>query len=86
MSIQLLVLRRCASASLSGLPANSGLKCDQFNCGIGAGWIGCAGRAIGYAGGTGGAGCTTVGTTGSGWGACGPLSAMSSYIVDHTTK
>ena len=47
-SIQLFVLRRCASASSSGLPANSGLKCDQFNCGAWAGWIdwvgiGCAG-------------------------------------------
>ena len=48
--IQSLVLRRCASASSSGLPANSGLKGDQFNWGIGSGWIGCVGGAIGSAG------------------------------------
>ena len=32
VSIQLLVLRRCSSASSSGFPENSGLKYDQFNC------------------------------------------------------
>ena len=68
MSIQSLVLRRCASVSLTGLPANSGLECDQFNCGIGAGCIGCvAGHvscAVGAGSCTGGTGGTTGGTTG----------------------
>ena len=43
VSIQSLVLRRCASASSSGFPENSGLKYDQFNCcglAIGAGKLG----------------------------------------------
>ena len=63
VSIQSLVLR-CASASSSGLPVNSGLKWDQFNCGIGPdltggttgcvdGTMGCAGDAAGCTGGTG---------------------------------
>ena len=34
MSIQLFVLSKCASTSLSGLPAYLGLKWDQFNCGL----------------------------------------------------
>ena len=33
VSIQLLVLNKCAMASSSGLPENSGLKYDQLNCG-----------------------------------------------------
>ena len=32
--IQSFVMSRCASTSSSGFPENSGLKCDQFNCGI----------------------------------------------------
>ena len=31
VSIKSFVQRRCASASSSGLPSNSGLKCDQFS-------------------------------------------------------
>ena len=56
VSIQSLVLWRCVSTSLSGLPVNLGLKCDQFNWGIGAGWISCVGGTTGCAGGAGG--CT----------------------------
>ena len=67
MSIQSFVLRRCASTSSSGLLANSGLKWDQFNCGIGPGWTGgtpgCAGGTAGV-GGAGGTGDTSGGTTG----------------------
>ena len=37
VSIQSFILSRCVSASSSGFPANSGLKCDQFNCGTGPG-------------------------------------------------
>ena len=48
VSIQSFILRRCVSTSSSGLPANSGLKCNQFNCSTEAGWIGCVG--IGCAG------------------------------------
>ena len=33
VSIQSFLLRRYASASSSGFPANNGLKSDQFNCG-----------------------------------------------------
>ena len=66
MFIQSFILRRCASASSSGLPVNSGLKCNQFNCGTRAGGIGCMG--IGCAGGTsgciGGMGSCTGGTVG----------------------
>ena len=47
MSIQSFVLRRCTSASLSGFPANSGLKCNQFNGGT---WPGCAGSIASFAG------------------------------------
>ena len=32
VSIQSLVLRRCASTSSSGFPANSGSRCNQSNC------------------------------------------------------
>ena len=64
VSIQSFILKRCASASSSGLHVNSGLKCDQFNCGTCAGWIGCVG--IGYIGGTGGCTGGTGGTIGSG--------------------
>ena len=34
VSIQSFVLSKCPSASSSGLPAYSGLKWDQFNCGL----------------------------------------------------
>ena len=90
VSIQSLVLRRWASASSSGLPMNSGLKWDQFNWGIGSGWIGCVGGTIGCGGGaggcTGGAGGTTGGLTGSGWGAGGPPTAMSIHNADSVAK
>ena len=93
MYIQSLVLTRCASASSSDLPAKSGLKSDQFNCGIGVDWIGSMGGTIGCAGGTiscvadacsctGGAG----GTPGGSWGADHLLSAMINYTVGHTTN
>ena len=68
MSIKSFVLNKCASASPSALPANSGLKYDQFNGGANPG---CAGDTTDYAGGTtqgktaccasGCAGCTTGG-------------------------
>ena len=65
VSIQYLLLRGCASISSSGVPANSGLKWNQFNCGILAG---CENGTIGSAGGaggcTGGTGDTTGGITG----------------------
>ena len=48
--IKSFVLRWCASASSSGLPANASLKWDQFNCGTGPG---CTGGAAGCAGGAG---------------------------------
>ena len=88
-----LVLRRCASTSLSGLYVNSGLNWDQFNCGIGAGWFGSVRGAIGYAGGT--IGCVGYasscpggadGTTGGGWDAGGLSSAMLNYIMNHATN
>ena len=89
-SIQSLVLSRCTSASSSGLPANSDLKCDQFNWGIGAGRICCVGGVICCAGGvsscTGGTGGTTGGTTGDGSDAGGLPSARSKYIVDCATS
>ena len=50
MSIQLLAIRKCASASLSGLPANSGLKCNEFNYGIRTGCIGCIRGTLGCTG------------------------------------
>ena len=88
-SIQSLVIRRCASAFSSGLPMNSSLKCDQFNCGIGA-WIVCAGGALSCVGGAGscmgGAEDTTGCITGGGWGAGGLPSAMSNYIINHATS
>ena len=89
MDVQSWVLRRCASTSSSGFPANSGLKWDQFNCGTGSGWTGYEGRTgcVGGAGGcTGGTGGTTEGITGDGWGAGGPLSAISIYVGDGVTK
>ena len=68
VSIQSLVLRRCDSTSSSDLPANSGLKWDQFNCGTGPGWTGgitgCVGRTTGCAGVAGSCTGGTVGTTG----------------------
>ena len=68
--------------SSSGLPANSGLKCDQFNWGIGAGWIGGTDGTIDCAGScTGGTGSTTGGAIGGGWGAGAPPSAMFDYTV-----
>ena len=90
VSIWSLVLRRCASASSSGLPVNSGLKCDQFNCGIGAGRIDCVGGTISCAGGAGscmgGAGGTTGRILGGGWGPGGLPLATSNYITNHATS
>ena len=54
VSIQLLVLNKCAMASSSGLPENSGLKYDQLNCGTwNGGFYGCIGYGV-FAGGLGG--------------------------------
>ena len=81
MSIKSFVLRRWASAFSSGLPANSGLKCNQFNCGNGPG---CAGGKTGCAGGPEGiTGCTgnTGDTTGEGCGA-GSLHQLFTFISD----
>ena len=77
MSIQSFVLSRCASASSSGFPENSVLKCDQFNCGKGTGCIGGAwgmGGYLGWAGGWGACGAGGVGGAGS------PTSAMLIYV------
>ena len=50
VSLQSFVLKRWASASSSGLPENSGLKYDQFNCGCtGFGtWVRGAGGCTGF--------------------------------------
>ena len=55
VSIQSFVLNNWASASSSGLPANSGLKYNQFNCGI---WL------ITWTGGA--SGCAELGTCAGG--------------------
>ena len=68
VSIQSFVLNRGATASSSGLPENSGLKWDQFNCGI---WTEGAGGNIGL--GTcaeGFCGCTGFGTCTGGFCGC----------------
>ena len=70
MSIQSFVLRRCVSASSSGFPTNSALKCDQFNCGNEPG---CASGITICSGGAGG---TTGCTGGMGGCACGSPSAI----------
>ena len=81
VSILSFILRRCTSTSSSSLPVNSGMKCDQFNCGTWAGLIGCVG--IGCAGGTisciGCMGSCTGGMTGGGAG--GAPSATFTYIM-----
>ena len=90
VSIQSFFLRRCASASSSGLPANSHLLWDHFNYGIGLGWagettgcvVGTAGCAGGPGGCTGGRVSTAQGITGGGWGVGGLPSAISSYVLD----
>ena len=65
MSIQSFILSRCASASSSGFPKNSGLKCDEFNCGMCCtSYAGCCGWGGWVVGGAGTAG------------ACGPASAI----------
>ena len=91
VSIQSFVLRRCASTSSSGFPVNSGLKWDQFHCGIGPG---CTGRAAGCTGGTAGCvgdagGCkgaagSTAGSEGDGCGADDPPSAI--FILCYMVK
>ena len=90
MFIQSLVLRRCASTSSFGLPVNSGLKCEQFHWGIGAGRNWMCGRSYQlcrrYCIYTCGAGGTTGGITGGGWGAGCLPSAIVSYIGDCTTN
>ena len=53
VSIQSFILSKCASASSLGFPGNSGLKCDQFNCGMccaGTGWSGSIGGWTGCTG------------------------------------
>ena len=75
--IQSFVLSKCVSASLSGVPAYSGLKCDQFNCSIC--WIGCMGAGwLRNAG-----GCT--GCIG-GWGACSACRAKSTWGAGGTEE
>ena len=55
-SIQSLVLSKYVSASSLGFPENSGLKFDQFNCGMccigctGTGWSGTAASCTGCTG------------------------------------
>ena len=64
VSIQSFILNKCAIASSSGLPENSGLKYDQFNCGI---FVGRACGCIGLGGLAGGlSGC--IGICGGGFG------------------
>ena len=58
------VLRRCASTSSFHLPVNSGLKWDQFNCGIRTLLNGLCGWTAGYARGAGSSMGGTGGTTG----------------------
>ena len=71
MSTQSLVLKKCASGSLSGFSANSGLKCDQFNCSaahfcaIGSG---CTTGCMRGAGGSTGCTGSMESTTGGGFG------------------
>ena len=80
VSIQSFVLRRCASASSSGLPVNSGLKCDQFNCGICCiGYVGAdTGSYTGCIIGACGAGACGAGDAG---GAVNPVSTIVSYVL-----
>ena len=52
--IHSLVLSKWASASSSGFPENSGLKCDQFNCSI------CCACCVGCCGTGGGGGAATA--------------------------
>ena len=82
--IQSLVLRRCASASSSGLPKKSGLKWDQFNCDRVPGWIGCVSGTIGCTGGARGIYHWRYNRGWLGWG--GPPLAISIYVVDHVTR
>ena len=66
--IQSFVLNKCASASSSGLPENSGLKYDQFNCGI---WAGGACSNIGLGTCAGGiCWCTEIGICAEGFCGC----------------
>ena len=59
-------------------PANSGSKCDQFNCGT---WPSCAGGTTGCPRGVGGTtGCTGA-TKGGGCGAVGLPSAVFPYVL-----
>ena len=83
VSIQSFILRRCASASSSGFPENSGLKCDQYNCGTWTGWIDCTrgiGGCTGWVCGWGASGaCSAYGAEGVGR-AGSSASAMLSYV------
>ena len=80
--------RRFVSTSSSGFAVNSGLKWDQFYCGIGPGWTtgsaGCMDVIAGCVGGAGGClgvvGSTTGCATGGGWGMGGPPSAILIYV------
>ena len=54
-------------ASSSGLPENSGLKYDQFNCGTWNGGFCCCIGLGGFAGGLGGWFGGTFGGIGGGW-------------------
>ena len=64
-------------------PGNSGLKWDHFKYDIGSGWTGgtagCAGGTAGCVGGAGGCMGGKV-STGGGWGAGSPPSAILIYV------
>ena len=84
VSIQSFALSKYASASSLGFPANSGLKCDQVNCGIccigclGTSWFGATGSCTGCWGACGAWRAGTGGGTGS---VGGPASAMFIYVL-----
>ena len=86
--------RRWTFTSSSGLPANSGMKCNQFSCGIWDDWIGhvgigCAGGTTGCMGGAGSCTGEVGGMTGGGWCAGssgGPPSAMFTYNTIHVVN
>ena len=73
ISIQSFVVNKWTSTSSSGLPENSGLKYDQFNCGI---WTGGVGGNIGLGTGTGGF-CSCIRSGSCAGGFCGLLGLVS---------
>ena len=76
VSIQSLVLSRCATTSSSGLPENTSLKYDQLNCGTwGGGFCGCIGLGE-FAGGLGGGFAGSAGGFGGFGGLCGGFGGL----------